>query len=198
MTKRLMVVMLSVFAVTAFAQAPAAKKEEPKKEEPKKEEPKKEEAKAPAMDMSKAGPWTRKVANEKAVKKEIEDFLKKNEESATKGDMDGMLGHVDFPVYMMTDDAKGKLEANAMTKEQYVAEMKPFYENMPKDTKYTHKYTITLLSDALAMVADDFTMTQGKNKMAGRNASLLGKVDGAWKFKTMVEAGWGGMGEQKK
>lgn len=194
MTKRLMVVVLSAFAVTAFAQAPAAKKEEAKKDGGTE---KKAEAAAP-MDMSKVGPWTRKVANEKASKKEVEDFLKKQEEAGAKGDMEGMLGHIDFPVYMLTDDAKGKLEASAMTKDQYVAEMKPFYENMPKDTKYTHKYTVTLFSDALALVVDDFTMTAGKTKLAGRNASLLGKVDGAWKFKTMVEAGWGGMGEQKK
>lgn len=207
MTKRLMVMLLSMFAVTAFAQAPAAKKEEPKKEEPKKdakkeepkkEEAKKEEAKAPAMDMSKVGPWSRKPTNEKATKKEIEDFLKKEDELAAKGDMDGMLGRIDFPVYMVTDDATGKLSTDATAKDKYVAEMKPFYENMAKDTKYTHKWQVSVLSDSLAVVVDDFTMSSGKNKMGGRNASILAKVDGAWKFKTMVEAGWGGMGEQKK
>ena len=72
--------------------------------------------------------------------------------------------------------------------------MKPFFENMPKDSKMTHKPTITVLSDSLAnVVLDDFTMTIGKQKMSGRNAGLLVKRDGQWKWKVMVEAGWGGM-----
>ena len=57
----------------------------------------------------------------------------------------------------------------------------------------THKPTITVLSDSLANVVDDFTMTMGKQKITGKNASLLVKRDGQWKWKSMVEAGYGGM-----
>ena len=74
-----------MFSTVAFAQgapppakagaAPAAK-EEPKKD-----------AAAPAAGgdaaamMASHGPWTRKVKDEKAVKKEVEEFFKKNEEA---------------------------------------------------------------------------------------------------------------------
>ena len=148
---------------------------------------------APAMDMTKMGPRARKPTNESQTKKEVQDFFKKAEETGKKGDMEGMLSRVDFPVYMATDDLKGIPEAKEFSREEYTAMMKPFFENMPKDMKMTHKPTITVLSDSLANVVDDFTTTMGKQKMTGRNAGLLVKRDGQWKWKVMVEAGWGGM-----
>jgi SnoaL-like domain len=148
---------------------------------------------APPMDMTKMGPMARKPTNEKATKKEIEDFFKKAEEAGKKGDMEAMTSMIDFPVFMATDDLKGVPEAKMYGREEYVAMMKPMYENMPKDMKTTHKPTITVLSDSLANVTDDFTMTMGKQKITGKNASLLVKRDGQWKWKSMVEAGYGGM-----
>ena len=46
-------------------------------------------------------------------------------------------------------------------------------------------------------MTDDFTMTMGKQKLAGRSASLVIKRDGQWKWKSMTEAGWGGMTPHK-
>lgn len=145
------------------------------------------------MDMTKVGPMARKPTNEKQTKKEIQAFFKKVEELHKSGDMDAMFATVDFPVYMMTDDLKGVPEAKEYSREEYVAMMKPMYENMPKDMKVTHKQTIFVLSDSLANVTDDFTMTMGKQKITGRNVTMLVKRDGQWKWKVMAEPGWGGM-----
>ncbi len=144
-------------------------------------------------DMSKMGPWSRKPKDEKQVKKEVTEFFKAVEEAEKKGDHDTMVNRVDFPVYMMTDDAKGTPEAESWDKEKYVATMKPFWENGRKDVKWTHKPTITVLSDSLVNVVDEFTMTQGKQKLSGKSLSVLVKRDGQWKWKVMGEAGWGGM-----
>ncbi len=152
-------------------------------------------APAGGMDMTKMGPGARKPTNEKQTKKEIADFFKQLEEAEKKGDMEASLAAVDFPVFMLTDDLKGVPESKLYTREEYVAMMKPMYENMPKDMKVTHKPTVVVLSDSLAAVTDEFTMTVGKQKVSGRNASLLVKVNGQWKWKSMIEAGWGGMGE---
>lgn len=147
---------------------------------------------ADAMDMSKMGPWTRKPTNEAQTKKEIADFIKACDEEAKKGDFAAALTHIHFPVYMMTDDAKGAIMAEPWNQEKYAAMMKPFWENMPKDTKMTHKPTIVVLSDNMASLTDDFTMTMGKQKMSGRNSGLLVKDGTQWKWKVMAEAGWGG------
>jgi hypothetical protein len=145
------------------------------------------------MDMSKMGPATRQPTNEKQTRKEVEDFFKRQEAAAMKGDFNTNFDAVDYPVYMITDDAKGVPHATPFSREEYTAMMRPFYENMPKDMKMTHKPTIVVLSDSLVSVTDDFTVTMGKQKMTGRNANLLVKRDGQWKWKMMAEAGWGGM-----
>ncbi len=148
---------------------------------------------AAGMDMSKMGPSARKPSNEAATKKEIEAWWKQDEILAAAKNWDAMAARVDFPVFMLTDSVAGVPSGEFNTREQYVAMMKPMWESMPAGTKSVHKLTITVLSDALANVVDDFSVTTGKQTMKGRNASLLAKVAGQWKFKGMVEAGWGGM-----
>jgi hypothetical protein len=148
---------------------------------------------AAAMDVTKMGPGARKPANAEKTRAEIKAFFAEEEKLAKKMDFEGMLSRIDFPVYMATDDLKGVPEAKEFTREEYVAIMKPFWENMPKDMKMTHKPNITVLSDSLAAVIDDFTITMGKQKVSGKNLSFLVKRDGQWKWKMMAEAGWGGM-----
>jgi len=150
-------------------------------------------AQAPAMDLTAMGPGARKPTNEQQTKKEALAFFKNQEELGKKGDFEGAMATYDFPVYMATDDLKGVPEAREYSREEFVAMMKPFYENMPKDLKVTHKPTITVLSDSLVMATDNFTMTQGKQKITGQNAALLVKRDGQWKWKSLIEAGYGGM-----
>jgi hypothetical protein len=145
------------------------------------------------MDMSKMGPASRKPTNEKQTKQEIMDFFKAMDEAHKKGDMDAMWAAHDFPIFMLTDDMKGMTESKTYSREEFIAEMKPYMEGMPKDMNMTHKPTVTVLSDNLANVVDDFTMTMGKQKISGKNAGLLVKRDGKWLWKAMVEAGWGGM-----
>jgi hypothetical protein len=144
-------------------------------------------------DMSKMGPWSRKPTDEGKTKKDIQAFLKSSEETMKKGDFNAALAEIDFPVYMATDDSKGMTKAKEYSREQYTAMMKPMYENMPKDHQASHKHNITVLSDNLAMVVDDYTMSHNKQKFTGKSACLLVKKDNQWKYKTMTEAGWGDM-----
>jgi len=151
------------------------------------------DAAAPMMDMTKMGPGARKVTDEKKTKKELEAFFKAGDEADKKGDMEASIAAIDFPVYMATDDLKGVPEARAYSKDEYVAMMKPMMEGTPKDIVTTHKRSITVLSDSLANVIDDWTQTMGKMKTNGKNATLVVKVGADWKLKSMIEAGWGGV-----
>jgi hypothetical protein len=189
-----------VFAGSAFAQGKApAKETKPGATPAQPSAASGQPAAAPAqggamnMDMTKMGPGARKPTNEAQTKKEIEATFKQMEEAEKSGNMDAMFSAIDFPVYMVTDDLKGVPETKQFNRDEYIAMMKPMMENMPKDMKMTHKRSIAVLSDSLANVVDDFTMTMGKQKVSGRNVMLLVKRDGQWKAKTMVEAGWGGM-----
>lgn len=148
-------------------------------------------ASAAAPDMSKLGPWSRKPTDEGRTRKEVDAFFKQEDALMKKRDFDGMLARMDFPVYMLTDDSRGVPMAKLYTRDEYVKEMKGFWESMPRDMKVTHKPSVTVLSDSLVSVTDDFKMEMGGKKMAGRNQSILVKRDGQWKWKQMAEAGWG-------
>ena len=148
---------------------------------------------AAQVDMNKVGPWTRKPKDERKTKQEIDTFLKEEDELMKSGDMQTMLSRVDFPVFLLTDDSKGTPMGEMYDRQKYTEMMQPFYQSMPKDMKVTHKHTVTVLSDSLASVTDDFTMTKGKQKYNGRSQSLLVKRDGQWKWKSVAEPGWGDM-----
>ncbi len=145
------------------------------------------------FDINKMGPWTRKPKNEQATMKEISAFMKEEEQIMKQGNLQAALERVDFPVYMATDDSQGMPMAREFSRDEYNTMMRPVFEAFPKDAKITHKHTIHVLSDSLATINDDFTMTANQKTYSGRSHGLLVKRDGRWKWKTMVEAGWGDM-----
>jgi hypothetical protein len=147
-------------------------------------------AAAVTLDLTKVGPGSRKPKDENAVVKEVAAFLKQQEEISKRHDMNAMLSGIDFPVFMATDDSKGKVESKLFTRDEYVEMMKPF-ESMSMEVTPTHKWTISVLSDSMANVVDDYTVTQNKKKISGRSTGLLIMKDGNWMWKTMSEAGWG-------
>lgn len=140
------------------------------------------------------GAWKpHKVAREAADRKEILALMKAMDAAAVNGDLEAAATLVHFPVLMATDDAKGQGSAEAWTREQWLEVMKPMYAKPMSDAKTTHNPTIFLVSDSLALVGDNWSMTMGKKKMAGRSAAMLVRVDGSWRFAAMMESGWGDM-----
>jgi uncharacterized protein (TIGR02246 family) len=132
-----------------------------------------------------------KVKNEAADRKEILALFKAMDEAGKKGDLEAAAALVDFPVLMITDDSKGQAHGESWEREQWTKVMEPFYAKPMTDMKVTHKPTIVVVSDSLASVTDAWTMTMGKQKMAGKSATLLIRRDGTWRVKSMMEGGWG-------
>lgn len=146
------------------------------------------------MEASQFGPWGRKPTNEQQSRREIEAFFREEDELLKRRDFDATLSRIDFPVYMATDDAQGAVEAREVDREAYIAMMKPMYDGMPSGTEMKQQPQVTLLSDALAVVVVDVTMVEDGHVRTSKSHGLLVKRDGRWKWKSMVEAGWGGMG----
>lgn len=143
------------------------------------------------MDLSKVGPWTRKPTNEAKTRKEIEAFFKEEDAIMKKRDVQASLARVDYPVFWATDDSKGIPMGEVYDRQKHEAMVRDMFQQMPADTQMTQKPTITVLSDSMATFTNDFTMTVGGKKYSGRNAGLVVKRDGQWKWKAMYEAGWG-------
>ncbi len=153
----------------------------------------------PATAEEKAGPsgadpmagWKPpKLAKAQQDRKEIMALFRAMEDAGKKGDLEAAAALVDFPVLMVTDDSKGEATASSWSREQWVQVMAPFYKK-PMDMKVTHKPTVFLVSDSLASVGDEATMTMGGKKMVTRSSMLLVRVNGRWKLKSTVEGGWG-------
>jgi uncharacterized protein (TIGR02246 family) len=138
-----------------------------------------------------AGWVPRKVAKEAADKKQIMALFKAMEEAGQKGDLEAAAALVDFPVLMVTDDSKGEAMSGAWTKEQWMQVMAPFYKKPMSDFKVTHKPIIFMVTDSLASVDDQQTMTMQGKKVATRTTTLLVRRGGKWLVKSMVEGGWG-------
>ncbi|MBK9516335.1 MAG: nuclear transport factor 2 family protein [Anaeromyxobacter sp.] len=133
------------------------------------------------------------LKQEKKDRKEIEALLKKMETCSTKGALDDAAALIDFPVLMVTDDAKGEGTGEPWSREQWVQMMKPFYEKpMPPGSMVPGKRTIVLLTDSLALVGAGWTMAAGPKKVSGTSGMVLLRKGGEWRVKAMVEGGWGG------
>lgn len=133
-----------------------------------------------------------KAPSEARDKKEIMAVFAKMEAAGRKADLDAAAALVDFPVLMVTDDSKGEAQSSGWTREQWTEVMKPFYAK-PMEGKVTHKPTIFVVTDSLATVTDNWTMTMGGKTRSGRNSTLFVRKGGDWKIKAMVEGGWGDM-----
>lgn len=151
---------------------------------------------ATTTDITKIGAASRKPSDEREAKREIEQIYKAEDQAMKDHDFDAKLSHLDFPIFMATDDSRGMAEGKMVTKEEYTSMMKPHFDAM-KDAKKTHNPTITVLSDNLATVVDSFTITSGKQKVTGKSTALLVKTNGQWKIKSLIEAGWGDVQKEK-
>ncbi|HSD22510.1 MAG TPA: hypothetical protein VLC54_20840 [Anaeromyxobacter sp.] len=132
-------------------------------------------------------------AQDKKARQEILALFKKMEQAAQKGELDSAVALVDFPVLMVTDTKAGDAVGGPWTEEMWRKVMTPFYEHPMKDMRVTHNPKVFLVTEALASVDDDWTMTVGKKKTTGRSSNLLVRKGGEWKVKAMVEGGWGDM-----
>ena len=138
-----------------------------------------------------------KVKNEAADKKEIMALFKSMEAAEKKGDLDAAAALVDFPVLMVTDDSKGQAMSGIWDKQKWMKVMEPFYKHPMEGVKVTHKASIFMVSDSLASVDDQATITHGNKTTRARNSTLVVRKDGRWLVKAMVEGGWGDVMQEK-
>ncbi|QSQ20705.1 hypothetical protein JY651_36560 [Pyxidicoccus parkwayensis] len=143
------------------------------------------------MDMDKMGPWTRKPTQEAKTKKDVEAFLKEEDDIMKRRDFQASLSRIDFPIFMVTDDSKGVPKGEAFDEQKYTQTMKPSMEQGPEVKDLKHNRTLTVLSDSLVSFSDEYSMTMGGKKRVGRSSGLLIKTHDGWKWKAYFEPGWG-------
>lgn len=180
---------LALAVLVCFISAPAFAAEQKTGAMPMKDT-KSESAKMAANEM---GFMPHKATNEAQDKKDLEAMFKSMEDSMKKGDMSSGMASVDFPVLMVTDDSKGEAMTATWDKDMWTKTMSESMKKMPADMMKTMKHDrkYDFVTDSLAVVTDNQSMTMGGKKMSWKTVSLMIKKDGKWMSKAMVEGGWG-------
>ena len=176
-------------AAPAAPAAPAAKDAKP--------EMKGAEMKAPegaAMAADPMANWKPKKPTKKDDKA-IDAACNGMHDAMMKGDLEAAASYVDFPVMMVTDNTAGNASSTMMTRDQWMAAMKPAVEGMAKmkDAKMKDTKKVDWITDSVCWVHGDHTMTMGKTKMEWSTGTMMINKDGKWLMKGMAEGGWGDM-----
>jgi hypothetical protein len=153
---------------------------------------------AGAPDMKTMGPLSRLPKKAQQNQTELKASFKQWHAVGLKGDVNAMADMIDFPVIMMTDDSKGNFKMEQWNRDQWIAVMKPFMDPAAmKGMSWSSKEACFLLSDDLAS-CEELISIQGPKMKGKYNAhTILVRIDGKWKVKQMMEAGWGDLPSPK-
>ncbi|QWF82360.1 DUF4440 domain-containing protein [Amycolatopsis sp. CA-230715] len=118
----------------------------------------------------------------------IEAWFRRYDELAEKIDLDGMADLAYFPLNLVTDGDERGAFAGQWTRQQYLEGMKAAMGSGEVSMDSTR--TPVFLTDSLAVVITDATMTWDGQTQTVSYADVLVKTDGRWLFQTMIQGGW--------
>ncbi|MGI5211744.1 DUF4440 domain-containing protein [Plantactinospora sp. CA-290183] len=122
------------------------------------------------------------------------DWFAEYDAHVVEGDVEAMAEMALFPLVVMTNDSAGECVAQEWDRATFVRAMSmatgeatPRLEN--------HRAPVFLGPD-LAVVTTNTTATTGDEVAYMRYVDIMAKAGGRWRFKSMVQAGWGDMMRQ--
>jgi hypothetical protein len=109
-----------------------------------------------------------------------------------KEDMQALLALYDLPIYAGTDNAAGAYQSTECDAEELRAILTALMKSERKDLSRTERRTPHFLSDSMAMVLTDTSVARNGDALGSYTSAILViRKDGAWRFKSGVEAGHG-------
>jgi opacity protein-like surface antigen len=120
----------------------------------------------------------------------VQAWFKRYDALVAGQDYEGMADQAVFPLNEVTDDGKGNAKASQFDRAGFVVQMAEVMGGGGDVTMETTR-TPYFLSDSLVFVITDGTMTYDGHTRPIRYGDLLLKVDGDWRFQSMVQGGWG-------
>jgi ketosteroid isomerase-like protein len=111
---------------------------------------------------------------------------------AAKGDVEAMADMALFPQVVMTNDSAGECVAQEWDRATFVQAMGMATGDGTPPGLQNHRDPVFLGPD-LAVVVTNTTMTLDGQTQHMRYVDIMAKAGGKWRFKSMVQAGWGDM-----
>ena len=127
------------------------------------------------------------------LKQSIDSWFAEYDNLSKKGDVEGMANMAMFPIHVITDDSTGNGYAESWTRDQFIRIMTEAMKGTPTDMDMKTTRTPFFLTKDLVAVITNATVTGGGQVHQMCYADILVKVNGSWKFQTMVQGGWGDM-----
>lgn len=131
--------------------------------------------------------------SEAAWRQSIDAWFARYDHLSKAGDVEGMADMAAFPLQVVTDDSEGNGYAESWTRDRFVETMAEAMRGTPDNMQMDAVRTPFLLTESLAVVITDATVTIGGDVQTMRYADILVKHDGEWRFQTMAQGGWGDM-----
>ena len=137
--------------------------------------------------------WAPRVPErEEQDRREVEALLAALEQADAAGSAEAVAALLEFPLLMVTDDRRGVAVATTWSRQRWIEAMGPISGPLP-GVEVRHRASIFVLSDALAVVCDDQTVTRRGRSLPGRAALVVVRTSAGWRVKAILEAGWGEM-----
>jgi len=109
-----------------------------------------------------------------------------------KEDVQALMTLYDLPIYAGTDNAAGAYQAAHCDGEQLRAILTAMMRAERKDVSRAERRTPHFLSDSIAMVLVETSVTRNGDALGSYTSAILViKKDGLWRFKSGVQAGHG-------
>lgn len=124
-------------------------------------------------------------------KRGIDAYYRAADESLKSNNWDAIASQIDFPVLMVTDDARGEGNGSMWNREQWLRTMKQASAGTPQNAKISARRKPFFITNDLVIVEIENRMQVGNQKMNYRSADLLIRRNGQWRTKASIEGGWG-------
>lgn len=111
-----------------------------------------------------------------------------------KNDLDAMADMAIFPLIVITDDSEGNAVSQEWDRQAFKQALDLEAQGVdPATITITNKRTPFFLNENLAIVITDAVTTVAGESQPSRYADIMFKKDGEWKYKSMIQSGWGDM-----
>lgn len=120
----------------------------------------------------------------------LDAWFQRYDAYAAAGDVAGTADLALFPLNTVTDDAAGQGSARQLDRAEYLRVMGGALGG-GGDVTMDSTRTPYLLTPSLAVVFTEAEFTVDGQTQRVRYADVLVRVDGEWRFQTMIQGGWG-------
>ena len=121
------------------------------------------------------------------------DWFARYDAHVQRNETEAMADMALFPIIVMTNDSAGDCVTQEWDRETFVQAMAMNTDGADQDVELKNEREPVFLNSDLAIVVTNSTVTMAGEQQHMRYVDIMAKKDGQWRFKSMIQAGWGDM-----